>query len=329
MVYQINDHSRGAELKLFWNDYSNNSWRRYFGYPETGISIFYQTFGNKDIYGEGIALYPSVNFRLIGNSNFAVKYKLGLGMAYATKIFDKATNPSNTILSSHLNAFVGLGLSLDARISPHWSTSLGCSLSHLSNGAIRKPNNGVNTALLSLSASYLMAPTSVPVSKRIKPPIQKNRYLLATAAFGSNQTTDFDGKSYKSGTISLAHIWSNKPTHGYGIGIDAMYYGGAPSNDPELDLSDLKTSYAFWDYFYSSIFLAYHLQMDKTTVFFNIGAYIYEKTPATQPIYPRLGIRYELSRNLLAHFGIKASFFRAQYLEFGVGYKIQTKRFSL
>lgn len=326
MAYFINDYSRGAELSLTRCNFNAGSWYKYFNYPETGITLFYQTFGNPSIYGQGMALYPFVRFRMFGKSWFSTSYQLGLGLAYATKTFDVNNNPYNSLLGSHLNAFVRLGLSFNAQITPRIGTYMSGSLNHLSNGAIQKPNNGINTATLSVGATYILTPINRPSVAKTKPPTQHNHHLLTTASIGSNQTTEFGSDRHLSGSISVTHIWSHKPTSGFGIGIDATYYGGAPSSDPNADLSSLKSNYAFKDYLYSSLFGAYHLQMDKTTVFVNIGAYLYQGTPARQPVYPRIGIRHELSQGLLAHFGVKASFFRAEYLEFGLAYKLKYKK---
>jgi hypothetical protein len=326
MAYLIDDYSRGAEIKLSKRRFDSNGWQQYFNYPETGIALFYNTFGSNSIYGCGIALYPYINYRIIETSTVSLKYKLGLGLGYATKPFDIETNPYNTVFGSHLNAYVGFGLDLDMKIAKNWSVNVGWGLNHLSNGATKKPNNGINTTTFTIGTSYYINPINPTSLPKLKAPNYTHREWLVTAGIGSNQVADFNPNRQLSGSVSLAHIWSTRQTNGFGLGVDGIVYGGAPFNDPDFDVANSPESYNFSDYLYSSVFAIYHVQMDRTTLFFHLGAYIYQKTPPRQPIYPRLGIRYRLTDNLLAHFGIKANFFSSEFLEFGLGYRIPVKK---
>jgi hypothetical protein len=57
-----------------------------------------------------------------------------------------------------------------------------------------------------------------------------------------------------------------------------------------------------------------------------IGAYLYSKTTPRQPVYARLGIRQKVTNNLFGHLGIKANFFTAEFIEFGLGYRWRYKQ---
>jgi hypothetical protein len=326
MSYLINDYSRGAEIKYTQQTLKSGSWQSYFNYPETGIALFYNTFGNTQIYGEGFALYPYINFPIIRSQLVALNYKVALGLAYATKPFDIETNPYNTVFGSHFNAFVGFGLNLDIRLTPQLSVNSGFALNHMSNGSTKKPNNGINTSTLTLGASWHMNGNIDKVLPKQTAPADHTREILFIASAGSNQVAPYNTKRYLSGSVSLSHMWYTTTTKAYGVGIDVIRYGGAPFAYQNFQYIDENKTYHFNDFFYSSIFAAYHVQMGKTTMFFNIGAYIYQHTKPRQPVYPRVGIRYRITPNLLGSFGIKANFFSAEFLEFGLGYRLPYKK---
>lgn len=326
MAYLIDDYSRGIEIKYSKQRFNSHSWQSFFNYPETGISFFYNSFGNNEIYGSGISLYPFINFRIFETRTVLLKYKVGLGIGYATKPFNIETNPFNTVFGSHLNAFVGFGSELDVKIAHNWSLNFGWALNHLSNGATRKPNNGINTTTLSIGTTYRIKPVNTNLLTNYSAPKDNSREWLATAGFGSNQVGYFNPKRHFSGSFALEHLWSIRQTNSFGLGIDAIIYGGAPFNNPDFVVLDNNSTYTLADYFYNSVFAIYHVQMDRTTLFFHLGAYVYYKTPPQQPIYPKLGLRYKLTEHWLAHFGIKASFFKAEFLEFGLGYRIPIKK---
>ena len=64
MLYFIDDFSRGLEVTYGRQLFDENSWESYFNYPEIGLGFYYGTFGNKDIFGAGLALFPYINYNI-------------------------------------------------------------------------------------------------------------------------------------------------------------------------------------------------------------------------------------------------------------------------
>ena len=322
MAYLIEDFSQGFELTYGKSTYGKDNWEKYFNYPEIGFGFYYGTFGNKDIYGDGYALFPYVNFNIYRTHRFDAHYKVSLGIGYATKPFRIDNNIYNSVFGSHLNAYVGFGLMLDYRIINKLSLSAAMSLNHMSNGGIKKPNNGINTATISIGTKYHFNDATILPSLKHQTPSDHSKEILITGFLGNNQGASFVSNTYWSGGISACHLWHNTVKRAFGLGIDLMYFGGAPYLYFQ---ENEKASYGFRDHFYSGIFMAYHKYLGRTMMYLNLGAYIHQHLKPAQPIYPRVGIRYQITERLLGHFGIKANFFTAEYLEFGLGYRIPYK----
>jgi len=324
MTYLINDYARGAEINLIRQRYKSGLWESYLNRPETGIGFWFSTFGRPDIYGEGYALYPFINFRLFDLGKLQAKSKVALGLGYANKPFEVGVNTYNTVFGSHLNAYIGFGLLLNYPINKNISISGSFSLNHMSNGSSRKPNNGINTATLSLGAIYELKSIEEPIYQHADPPSLSAREWVTTISAGRNQPAAYNPTIYWSGSLTTSHLWYKNTVKAYGLGVDFIRFGGAPLASKNFQDIDQNAVYSFKDELYAGLFATMESHLGSTALYMSLGGYLYSATKPRQPVYARLGIRQKLSGNILAHFGIKANFFTAEFIEFGLGYRWRT-----
>ena len=325
MTYLINDYARGGEINIIRQRHQGGVWESYLNRPETGIGMWFSTFGRPDIYGEGFAIYPYINFRIFEWQKLSARYRVALGLGYANNPFDYEWNTYNTVFGSKLNAYVGFGLLLRYPISNNFSLSGSFSVNHMSNGSSRKPNNGINTATLTLGAVYELNQFQEPIYHAVSPPPSSARELLATISAGRNQAAAYNPTIYWSGSATFTHLWYTKKTKAYGVGVDLIRFGGAPLASQNFEDLDIHTRYTASDYLLTGAFIAMESHLGTTSLYVATGAYIYSKVTPRQPVYARLGVRQKITNNLLGHFGIKANFFTAEFIEFGVGYRWRYK----
>jgi hypothetical protein len=321
MVYFIDDFSAGGEITYSFENFSKKGWGQYFNYPEVGIGLFYNTFGNKEVFGQGLSLYPYIQSNIFRGRRFSLRNKVALGIGYVNKPYDRENNPMNHIFGSHFNAYVGLGFYARYKLSPHWSINANVSLNHLSNGAYTKPNHGINTLTGGLGFGYHFNKEFCPSLPKAKAPQSRDQELLIVASAGKSQATFYNPNKYFSGSINVNYLWYRSKKVAWGLGLDAIHYGAAPYiylEDPMDSEGD--------DNFFGGAYTSYNLFMGRTTIFIQIGAYLLKSIEPPQPVYPRVGLRYNINKHLVANFGIKASFFRAEFLEFGIGYRIKTRK---
>ena len=322
MVYIINDYIKGGELDLVIRRYRSNSWENNYNRLETGVGIWFSTLGRKDIYGNGVALYPFINIKMLQLGRLDVKSKVAFGLGYVNKPFDVGKNTFNLLMGSNINAYIGLGLTLYYPVSDKISLNSGLALTHMSNGSLRKPNNGINIATLSIGATYKLTPDK-PAVKNIEIPAIPARELLFTVSAGRNQAVFNNPKVYWSGSITATHLWHKNDKISYGAGLDLIKYGGAPFAFNDYQHIEANQSLGFNDCFFMGAFGTAEFHLGSTALYLAPGVYLYHKTKPLQPVYARLGIRQKIAGNFLFHFGIKASYFVAEFLEFGVGYRFR------
>ncbi len=320
MMYFIDDFSKGVEITYGRSLFSPDSWESYFNYPEIGLGFYHGTFGNKDVYGVGYALFPYINYNIYRSPRLSLQNKVSMGLGYATKPFNIETNTYNTIVSSHLNAYIGLALLLDYRIHRHFSLSASASLTHLSNGAYKKPNHGVNTVTASLGAKYHFNEELTPILSKGQAPISHQREVLIVGSMGRSQSTYYNQQLYWNGSLSINHLWHLNEKKAIGLGIDQFYSETAPHSWKNSEETGDDTRYSTRDYLFNALFASYNVFLGKTTLFVNVGAYLHTNVKPPQPVYPRIGIRHYVTKSLIANFSVKASFFRSEFLEFGLGY---------
>jgi len=326
MMYFLEDFSGGVEVNYGRSFFSEDSWESYFNYPEIGLGLYYGTFGNQEIYGSGFALFPYINYNIYRTPKLSIQNKVSMGLGYATKPFDIETNTYNTVFSSHLNAYIGLALLMDYRLTYRFSLALSASLTHLSNGAARKPNHGINTLTASLGAKYHFNPAFTPLLPQGTPPPSKQRDVLIVGSIGRSQSTAYNEQLFWNGSLSINHLWYLSPKRAIGIGFDQFYSETAPYSWEAYEDTTEEITFSSRHYLFNGLFASYNVFLGKTTLFVNIGAYLNTNIKPVQPIYPRMGIRHMLAKNLIANFSVKASFFRSEFLEFGLGYRFSYHR---
>ncbi len=321
MTYLINDFTRGGEITIGRRYFNQQHWTSLFNYPEIGFGLHYSTLGNNDVYGQGIALFHYINYTIYRSHKFTVQNKVAAGLGIMTKPFDINTNIYNDVSGSLFNVFVSLGINIDYRISKRFSLTLSSDVDHMSNGAFKLPNSGINIINTSLGTKYHFNASPTPVFKRKKPDKVNEHEIQVVANVGPSQSTPFDSRKYWNGNISICYLYKFNTKKALGIGFEQFYSKSAPYIWGDYYHRYVEKSYSNSDYFFNAIYASYNVFVGKTIMFMNLGAYLFTGTKPKQPVYPRIGLRHQLTKNLLVSFGIKASFFRSEFLEFGIGYR--------
>ncbi len=326
MLYLIEDFSRGFEINYGRRIFDEDNWRSFFNYPEIGLGFHYGTFGNNEVYGVGYALFHYVNYSIFRSQRLSINNKMALGIGYNTKPFDINNNIYNDISGSHFNIFIGLGLNMDYRFSKRISLSVSGDLSHMSNGAVKRPNSGFNTITASLGTKYHFNTANIPNIKKVRPSDSDKNELLIVGNVGRSQCAPFNSQQYWNGSISINYLYHLNQKKAIGIGFDQFYSEAAPYAWGNYDNRYKPVDYSPKQYLFNGLFASYNVFLGHTTMFVNLGVYLSSGVTPPQPIYPRVGVRHQFSRHLVASFGVKASFVRSEFLEFGLGYNINLSK---
>lgn len=224
-----------TELGIVLPKRGTHNWHHAFNYPEIMFSLLYADFGNVYL-GKGIAALANIQIDAIKTDAYSVYMRLGAGAAYITERFDSVSNPQNEIIGSHLNDVNKIGMGINVNFLPKWRFSGGFSVTHFSNGAVKKPNRGINLRSIELALSY------IPVYEKLQAPLytcSKSRKIgfQFKTGWGLTNQYEYPEKIFEVWSASLiSSIFTGKYNSlQLGIGAEYNWYYHQLLNDNKSD----------------------------------------------------------------------------------------------
>ena len=166
----------GASYEYKDND-NTVAWKSILNNPTTGIGLYYTNYGEK-INGNSVSLIPFIEFHPINNHKWSTKF--GMGLSFFDTKYDPISNPDNNAVSSDLTWAMQTFLYYDTHLRKT-NLRLGLGVFHQSNGHTKLPNEGFNTALLSISSSFALK--SKLVKNKALPEFDKQNIKKFSNAF--------------------------------------------------------------------------------------------------------------------------------------------------
>lgn len=320
----FNTHLPAFEISLQQQTYGKRKWERTFAYPLIGITCWYSGLGNSPYLGHAIALMPFINFPLYRYKDFFFGFRFAIGAGYLTKRFDRIENYKNTAIGTHLNAAVNMMFETRYRINTWLTASAGISLQHFSNGSLKMPNYGLNAPTVSVGLAYWPLNQNKNIGDRRYPPtepysaiIQRHIEFNIGGAIGYKNMGSVLGENY-----IVFHLYENtfyriSRKSKVGIGLDLSY---DPSHVKIMELQG-DTLINTMNILRPGINAAYQLVMSKLGFIFNIGYYLGGAEKSNGPLYQKISLQYNFSKNFFANVMLKVHFGRADYVVWGLGYK--------
>ncbi len=151
ILHLIQGHPQGVILSWNKKTYGFNAWEQRYNYPDYGATLIYQDLQN-DVLGSNTSLYAHYNFYFLNRN---LMFRIGQGIAYTPKPYDKVTNYRNIAFGTHLlsSTFMMLNYKKE-RLIDNLGLQAGLSLIHYSNANVKAPNASINTIALNLGITY-------------------------------------------------------------------------------------------------------------------------------------------------------------------------------
>lgn len=320
----FNAHFPSFEINLGKETYGRERWQALYGYPFIGVSYWYSQMGNSKFLGSANAVFPYVNYPIIRNRKHELNFRVGLGLAYLTKRFERLENYKYIAIGSHLNAAVNLMTEYRLRLNPRINIAVGLALMHFSNGSVKTPNYGINTPSINLAFAYRLSKENTYLSKKVLPSLYTfefpgvkslDFYLGATAAvkdMGAEYGQVFMVYNFFG---NIMKQFTYKSTAGIGLDIT---YNGADFYFAELENVPYENKRELWRI---GIGPAYKLNMSKLSYNFGLGFYLRGKM-APSNVYFKLSLEYLITKRLFADLTLRTHFGQADFVGIGLGYRI-------
>jgi len=320
MAHLIKGHVFGGEINYTFKTDGEKAWQQIHNYPELGLCAMHLELSNPDQLGSFNAIYPYANLRVNGfDKKVAFNLRIGMGLAYLTKSFDRLENHKNNAIGSHLNGFVNLRFGAAIKINKAWRIETGVGLSHASNGAIKTPNLGLNIATFNLGVGYTFGDKNYKLKRSDSIPVVKKRWVPSlVAVWGIKELETPGGAKYNAFGLQLNvhRVLGHKTKLGLGV---EMAYNEATKKVWE---DDSVYSPKFGDIVQAGGKVSYEYTIHRVSLPIEFGMYFYKKQAFNGAFFHRIGMRYKITKHLFANVTLLTHWAKADYFEWGLGYQL-------
>ncbi len=314
----IKGHIYGAELNYIFRTDGCKPWQQIHKYPEIGICFLHLYLANPQQLGNLEALYPYTNIRLNKSSKkIGFNLRLGVGLAYLTKAFDRIENHQNTAIGSNLNGFVNIRLNTNFIFAKAWRIDAGLGLTHASNGATNTPNLGLNIATVNLGLGYAFGNKScVYIKDSIPLPVKKWESSVI-GIMGVKELENPDGAKYLAFGIQANLYRTLNYKNKLGGGIEIAYNNATKKVWETDSVYNITTA----DIIQAGTKISYSFNMGRLSLPIDFGVYLYKKQAYNGAFFHRIGLRYMASKHIIINATLLTHWAKADYFEWGMGYQ--------
>ncbi len=318
MSHLIKGHVKGAEVSYTFRTNGDKPWQRLYSYPEVGVSFMHLDLANPQQLGTLECLSPFINFKLNKQKRKnALNLRIGIGLAFLTKPFDIRTNHKNNAIGSHLNGFVNMRLNYTTMLTESIRLDFGAGLSHASNGATNTPNLGLNVATTNIGIGYLIGNKKLVYNRDTVPTYKKRWNPSIIGVWGIKELETPTGPKYMAFglQVNLYKTVGYKSKIGGGV---EMAYNNATK---EVWANDSVYTTQFFDIAQFGGKVGYEFKIHRLSLPIEFGYYLYKKQAYNGKVFHRIGMRYMVTKHLMANVTLLTHWAKADYFEWGIGYQ--------
>lgn len=355
-ILQTNDFVRGknsngvkmsrhmsAQLAYGWQTLGRKEWEIAHKLPAFGVGVGVTWCDNRPECGTPLSLFGFYDGVLARWGNHTVIYGIEAGLAFLWDAYDERHTPHNVAIGSKCTVHLKFSAEYSYLVASRWRASAGAYLTHFSNGAMRKPNKGMNLAGWQVRLAYLLDRRP---SVALRPlPKQKGNEVDITVGYGYKRfevdTVLYAGCKHAFDTrihysaVTLQGVFLHRYCHRgkYGAGVSVVYddhMGSSlrPTPDGHAAVVHGKTSKRFA----LGVVAAHELCISRLSVVTHLGYYVSRpggiaSEQRKESLFQRAGLKYTFPNNLHAGVNIYAHrLSRADFIEWNVGYSLPVAR---
>ena len=350
----------GTELSLEFQSMNEKPWYQYNGFPTIGLSAVWLNLGNPSKLGDAFAAYPYISYSIIRTEFLKLNFKGGAGVSFLTKNYYNTNTDSvgsvlpsltgtNGAIGSVINVYFSAGASIEIPILRGLSLTGDYTWNHMSNGSAVTPNSGLNllNGFVGLKYTPNYKKYSFPQTQKLEG-ITKKFYPEIIVSGGFRQLYYQDQKTFPIASViaGLYHPITN--FYRMGIAVDAFYDGAFDGNTKfkryYITSDDSKNKFRV------GISLQNELLFGKLIGGIDFGLYLYDPLKNLSPcdskgflvnplqtkgliypynidsedgwLYTRVTLKYAISKHYFLSVGLKTHLQKAEFIEWGIGYKL-------
>ena len=310
----------GVEGMLAWQRNDPATFALCNCYPRQGLLLAYYDYDVGLLGKSGTAAYFLEPTYRLGDRVF-LSFKGAAGASYLNNPYDSIDNPGNQSYSTHLSAYLLVGVGAWVRLSDRWWINPGINYQHISNGGKRQPNKGINWPTAGLAVSY--QPTSRPWYSGTRTTEKywrdySARYdiaILGTLRRGYNEAGDRE--RYPVAGLAIQA--------GRQVGrLNMLTFGAEAYHDEELK-DNLHKDGLNASPVKAGLLLGHEFLLGRFQFSQGLGVYVFDQTPYYDRIFHRWGLQYRINRHFSAGFNLLAHRQVAEFVDFRLAYTFQKR----
>jgi hypothetical protein len=316
--YIVNEPIRGGHINLTWKTNGSKYWHNAYRNPYYGVGFYHSNLGNIRHYGKIYGFYPFMIFPITDNQRkMFLNYRIACGYSFIDKTYDIENNLLNVAIGTHSNIYIHFGFEVSFQIIPdlYWDSDL--NFIHASNGKVQSPNLGLNMGTLSTGLRYRIIQGQKVDEPEFKAPVYDQFFHELSWAFGVRTPGKYVYQRYFA--TSLVYDFGIRTSYkrSFGIGTDLFYDRSirvSIKNDGREDVKDIQL-------YKAGLHIFHDIYIGDLIVTLQLGHHVYSKFREFTNLYTRTGLKYNISERLWTKFSLKAHYFNADFIEWGVGYR--------
>ncbi len=332
------DDFQALSVQLTYQTNGKHLWERAYNFPKWGGGLYVGDFFDKVEIGYPIALYGFFVAPFKRWPKSSINYKLGFGFTFNWEAYNASDNRYNIATGAGETVYIDLGMHYEYNFTGRLSADVGFSLSHFSNGALKKPNFGFNTLAPRLRLRYDLQDARPVSSRQMIAAYDKHFEYNFSVFVGTKQvffdTANVELKKKYSGVyfpifgISAVANYQVSYKSKLGAGITFAYNGTV---NAQLDVQDGEVDeieVPFTDHVAVSIYPSYELVVNRMSLILQPGFYVIRKRiPGKDTwVYYRIGLKCHISEQLFAGINLRANSLKeSDFIEWSVGYRLIRK----
>ncbi|MEQ8927811.1 MAG: acyloxyacyl hydrolase [Fulvivirga sp.] len=316
----ITDHPMGFRIVYNRKSHGDEVWQQRYNFPDRGLTFIYMDYRD-DRLGKTLALLPHFNLYLRGKreAKSQFQFKAGFGAGYTTEKYNKVDNNQNNVISTDLTGAVLFQFGHEYQLSERLSLNSSLSVTHFSNGAIKKPNSGINIFAANVGLHYMFDYRKKSFNYMEEPKLASRPIGYSVILIGGGHESLKIGSGTKPFFV-LTGIVDKKINHKsrFGAGLELFYSESLKEEikydenvDPDTDFKRV------------GLVLSHEMMVNEFSIMTQAGYYIYDPYKAFQPVYVRLKLRRYFGDHIFGSIGVKSHAAKAEAMEFAIGYRIK------
>jgi hypothetical protein len=319
IAHLITHHPEGILFSYSQQTSEADAWAKAFNYPDVGTSLIIQNFKNNAI-GTNMGIYRHYNFYFW---NRKMVFRLGQGVAYASKAYHKSENYRNLFYGTHIIASTYAMLNYDhPNLWKQWGVQAGIMMTHYSNASFKSPNKGVNTLNVNFGIHFTLnsnnkrEPSELPAHIDLQ---EKTRFQIKLSS-GINEGDIIESGQYPFFILSASADKRLNRKSALQLGTDffVSYFLKEQIKYSSIAYPEGRIK-GDEDFLRLGIYFGHELFINKWSLIKQVGYYIYSPSRFESDVYFRGGLKRYFNKQWFGSVSVKTHGFKAEALEWGIG----------